>query len=87
MGGGRGWVGWEGGMAGAGVRERSLGLARRGGASLLTPPPPKHTPTHLLSQVLLVDAEKGAIVVKGAVPGKRGNIVEVAPTKVVGVNV
>ena len=51
------------------------------------PPPPKHTPTHLLSQVLLVDAEKGAIVVKGAVPGKRGNIVEVAPTKVVGVNV
>lgn len=33
------------------------------------------------SEVLLVDAEKRAIVVKGSVPGKPGNILEIVPTK------
>eukprot|EP00878_Enallax_costatus_P027207 GHUV01029269.1.p1 GENE.GHUV01029269.1~~GHUV01029269.1.p1 ORF type:complete len:208 (+),score=72.63 GHUV01029269.1:420-1043(+) len=37
-------------------------------------------------QVLKVDAERGAIVVKGSVPGKAGNILEIAPAKIVGVN-
>eukprot|EP00887_Chlorella_sp_A99_P002501 scaffold6.g2501.t1 len=32
-------------------------------------------------EVLKVDKEKGAIVVKGTVPGKPGNLVEVAPSK------
>jgi ribosomal protein L3 len=33
-------------------------------------------------QVLKVDLERGAIVVKGSVPGKAGNILEIAPAKV-----
>lgn len=37
-------------------------------------------------QVLKVDTEKNAIVVKGCVPGKAGNILEIAPSKIVGVN-
>jgi ribosomal protein L3 len=37
-------------------------------------------------QVLYIDAEQGALVVKGAVPGKPGSFVEVTPNKVVGVN-
>jgi large subunit ribosomal protein L3 len=37
-------------------------------------------------QVLKVDTERNAIVVKGSVPGKAGNILEIAPAKVVGVN-
>lgn len=41
----------------------------------------------LKAEVLLVDAENSAIVVKGSVPGKPGNVVEIAPAKVVGVNV
>lgn len=39
------------------------------------------------SEVLLVDVEKRAIVVKGSVPGKPGNVVEISPSKIVGVNV
>ena len=39
------------------------------------------------SEVLLVDLEKRAIVVKGSVPGKPGNVVEITPSKIVGVNV
>ena len=39
------------------------------------------------AQVLLVDAEKRAIVVKGSLPGKPGNVLEITPAKVVGVNV
>jgi len=39
------------------------------------------------SEVLLVDVEKRAIVVKGSVPGKPGNVVEITPSKIVGVNV
>lgn len=35
-----------------------------------------------LVQVLKVDLERGAIVVKGSVPGKAGNILEIAPAKV-----
>ena len=35
----------------------------------------------LCVQVLLVDPEKRAIVVKGSVPGKPGNVVEIAPAK------
>eukprot|EP00879_Flechtneria_rotunda_P001239 GHRR01001386.1.p1 GENE.GHRR01001386.1~~GHRR01001386.1.p1 ORF type:complete len:261 (+),score=76.34 GHRR01001386.1:153-935(+) len=37
-------------------------------------------------QVLKVDLERGAIVVKGSVPGKAGNVLEIAPAKIVGVN-
>lgn len=39
------------------------------------------------SEVLLVDTEKRAIVVKGSVPGKPGNVLEITPSKIVGVNV
>lgn len=38
-------------------------------------------------EVLMVDAEKGAIVVKGSVPGSKGGIIEVTPSKLVGKNV
>lgn len=41
----------------------------------------------LKAEVLMVDVEKGAIVVKGSVPGKPGNVLEIAPAKRVGVNV
>ncbi|KAI8463354.1 MAG: plastid/chloroplast ribosomal protein L3 [Monoraphidium minutum] len=37
-------------------------------------------------QVLKVDTERGALVVRGSVPGKRGNILEIAPAKIVGKN-
>lgn len=35
-------------------------------------------------KVLAVDAERGAIVVKGSVPGKPGNLLEISPAKIVG---
>jgi large subunit ribosomal protein L3 len=35
-------------------------------------------------KVLLVDTERGAIVVKGSVPGKSGNLLEITPAKIVG---
>ncbi len=41
----------------------------------------------LLLQILLVEPEKRAIVVKGSVPGKPGNVVEITPAKIVGVNI
>ncbi|KAK9824213.1 hypothetical protein WJX72_008574 [[Myrmecia] bisecta] len=37
-------------------------------------------------KVLMVDAEKRAIVVNGSIPGKAGNIVEITPAKIVGRN-
>jgi large subunit ribosomal protein L3 len=37
-------------------------------------------------KVLKVDAERGAVIVKGSVPGKRGNLLEIAPAKIVGTN-
>jgi len=37
-------------------------------------------------EVLKVDAERKAIVVRGSVPGKSGNVLEIAPAKIVGVN-
>ena len=37
-------------------------------------------------QVLMVDVERRALVVKGSVPGKPGTVVEVTPGKVVGKN-
>lgn len=37
-------------------------------------------------QVLKVDTERRAIVVAGSVPGKAGNVLEIAPAKVVGTN-
>lgn len=37
-------------------------------------------------EVLKVDTERRAIVVKGSLPGKSGNILEIAPAKIVGVN-
>ena len=33
-----------------------------------------------------VDTERHALVVKGSVPGKVGNVVEITPAKLVGVN-
>jgi large subunit ribosomal protein L3 len=38
-------------------------------------------------QVLKVDAERGALVLKGGVPGKPGGLLEITPAKIVGVNV
>lgn len=35
-------------------------------------------------QVLMVDVEKRALVVKGSVPGKPGCVVEITPGKIVG---
>lgn len=35
----------------------------------------------------MVDLENSAIVIKGGVPGKPGNVLEICPAKVVGVNV
>lgn len=37
-------------------------------------------------KVLVIDQELNAIVVKGAIPGKEGNLVEITPTKIVGKN-
>ena len=39
------------------------------------------------AEVLLVDVEKRAIVVKGSLPGKPGNVLEITPCKIVGVNI
>ncbi len=58
----------------------------------LPPTPPLYfifinaPPTQPPPQILKVDTERGAIVVKGSVPGKRGNILEIAPAKIVGRN-
>lgn len=49
--------------------------------------PPAAAPRPRGPQVLMVDAEKGAIVVKGSLPGKPGNLLEIAPAKQVGKNV
>ena len=38
-------------------------------------------------QVLKVRPEINALVVKGAVPGKPGNVLEIAPAKRVGLNI
>lgn len=37
-------------------------------------------------QVLLIDQELNVVVVKGAIPGKAGNLVEILPAKIVGTN-
>jgi len=37
-------------------------------------------------KILMVDSEKRAIVVGGSVPGKPGNVLEISPAKIVGVN-
>lgn len=37
-------------------------------------------------EVLSVDADLGALIVKGSVPGKAGTVVEITPAKVVGTN-
>lgn len=39
------------------------------------------------AEVLMVDVEKKAIVIKGSVPGKPGNVVEITPAKKVGINI
>ena len=58
------------------------------------PPVPSHTSllraapiTLLRVQVLMVDSEKGAIVVKGSLPGKPGNLLEIVTAKQLGKNV
>jgi len=38
-------------------------------------------------QILKVRPDIGAIVVKGAVPGKAGNVLEITPAKIVGKNI
>lgn len=35
----------------------------------------------------MVDSEKSALVVRGGVPGKPGNVLEITPAKIVGVNI
>jgi large subunit ribosomal protein L3 len=35
----------------------------------------------LLLQILKIDAARSALVVKGAVPGKPGNVLEITPAK------
>lgn len=37
-------------------------------------------------EVLLIDQELNVVVVKGAIPGKAGNLVEILPAKIVGTN-
>lgn len=37
-------------------------------------------------EILKIDPELHALVVKGSVPGKPGNILEITPAKTVGVN-
>lgn len=37
-------------------------------------------------KVLLVDTDRGAVVVKGSVPGKPGHLLEITPAKIVGKN-
>ena len=37
-------------------------------------------------QILEIFPEKNALVVKGAVPGKVGNVLEIVPHKIVGTN-
>ena len=44
------------------------------------------TRVDFMMQVLLIDQELNAIVVKGAIPGKPGNLVEILPAKIVGTN-
>ena len=44
-------------------------------------------PSLLGIQVIKVDLELGAILIKGGVPGKPGNILEICPAKIVGVNI
>jgi large subunit ribosomal protein L3 len=36
--------------------------------------------------LLKIDTERRALIVKGSVPGKVGNVVEITPAKLVGVN-
>ena len=38
-------------------------------------------------QILKVRLDIGAIVVKGSVPGKAGNVLEITPSKIVGKNI
>ncbi len=38
-------------------------------------------------QILKVRPDIGAIVVKGAVPGKAGNVLQITPAKIVGKNI
>lgn len=45
------------------------------------------TPFHPAVQILKVRPDIGAIVVKGAVPGKAGNVLEITPAKIVGKNI
>jgi large subunit ribosomal protein L3 len=42
--------------------------------------------TQRKQRVLKVDAERGAVIIKGNVPGKAGSVVELHVAKVVGVN-
>jgi len=42
---------------------------------------------HPAVQILKVRPDIGAIVVKGAVPGKAGNVLEITPAKIVGKNI
>lgn len=53
--------------------------AARCHAAHLRPPPPG-------LQILKVDLERKAIIVKGSVPGKAGNVLQITPAKIVGTN-
>ena len=43
--------------------------------------------SHPAVQILKVRPDIGAIVVKGAVPGKAGNVLQITPAKIVGKNI
>jgi len=46
----------------------------------------KHFTRARPTQVLMIDMEESALIVKGSVPGKPGGLVEITPHKTVGVN-
>ena len=45
-----------------------------------------HCPPALLPQILKIDVERKAIVLKGTLPGKTGAVLEVSVAKIVGKN-
>lgn len=50
------------------------------------PSHPPHAPPSPALQILKVDTERNALVIKGCVPGKPGSIIEITQAKVVGTN-
>ena len=51
---------------------------------LIYPPTTAHIPR--APQILKVDLERQAIVIKGNIPGKPGNLIEMTQAKILGTN-